>query len=190
MVILATVVLGGVTILATNLFPNQAYAVLQTVRALTRSHTVEVAENSPPLQESSSSSKSPTVLYVVLSGREKSVSKLCSRPGPKVDGGWKATEQDIATLESNLKRITLLRSAGILKGIRVAHPENCYRQYIPIIVAGRKLIYVNAFCGIKVSDSDWRTQFVTICDGGESVWGVLYDPATGEFSDLEVNGAA
>jgi hypothetical protein len=187
-VILATVVLGGVTTFATSLFPNQAHAVLQSVRAVTRSYAVEVAQNSPSLQESPSSSKSPTVLYVLLSGHEKAVSKLCSRQGPKVDGGWKATEQDIATLESNLKRIALLRSAGILKGIRIAHPENCYRQYIPIIVAGRKLIYVNAFCGIRVSD--WRTQFVTICDGGESVWGVLCDPTSGEFSDLEVNGAA
>ena len=105
-----------------------------------------------------------------------------------MDGSWKATEHDVATLESNLARISSLPSAGTLKGAAIAHPENCYRQYIPVIVAGRKWIYVNAFCGIEVSG--WRTRFVTICDGGESVWGVLYDPATGEFSDLEVNGVA
>ncbi len=80
-----------------------------------------------------------------------------------MDGSWKTTE-------------------------RIAHPENCYRQYIPVIIAKRALIYVNAFCGIEVPS--WRTHFVTICDGGESVWGVLYDPTTGEFSDLEVNGVA
>ena len=105
-----------------------------------------------------------------------------------MDGGWKTTDQVIATLESNLKRITSLRSAGIKKGIRIDHPEKCYRQYVPVVVAGRKLIYVNAFCGTKVAD--WRTQFVIICDGGASVWGALYDPTTEEFSDLEVNGVA
>jgi hypothetical protein len=102
-----------------------------------------------------------------------------------VDGRWKPTQQLVANLESNLKRISSLRSAGSLKGISVAHPEDCYRQYIPVIVTGRKLIYVNAFCGIE--DPSWRTRFVTICDGGKSVWGVLYDPTSGEFSDLEVN---
>jgi hypothetical protein len=75
-----------------------------------------------------------------------------------------------------------------MKGIRIDHPENCYRQYVPVLVAGRKLIYVNAFCGIELPY--WRTQFVAICDGGESVWGALYDPTSGEFSDLEVNGVA
>lgn len=139
-------------------------------------------------QESRNSSESPTQLYVLLSGSEKDISTLCSRRGPKVDGGWKTTEQVIATLESNLKRITSLRSAGTMKGIRIDHPENCYRQYVPVIVAGRKLIYVNAFCGIKAPE--WRTHFVTICDGGASVWGALYDPTTREFSDLEVNGVA
>ena len=48
-----------------------------------------------------------------------------------------------------------------------------------MLVAGHKLIYVNAFCGTKVSE--WRTQFVTICDDDESVWGVVYDPTTAEL---------
>jgi hypothetical protein len=127
--------------------------------------------------------------FVLLAENEKgAVLRLCSRLGPKVEGKWKPTEQDVAKLESNLTRISSLRSAGTLKGMSIAHPEDCYRQYIPVIVAGRKLIYVNAFCGIKVPG--WRTHFVTICDGGASVWGVLYDPTTGEFSDLEVNGVA
>src|SRR5262245_22369046 len=145
-----------------------------------------IVSGSPAPQETRNSSETPTQLYVLLSGSEKAISKLCSRLGPKVDGGWKTTEQVIATLESNLKRITSLRSAGAIKGKQITHPENCYRQYVPVLVAGHKLIYVNAFCGIKVSD--WRTQFVTICDGGEYVWGALYDPTTGDFSDLEVNG--
>jgi hypothetical protein len=159
-----------------------ASAVLQNVRAWTWD-----GQNPPAPQRTPNSSKSPTVRFVVLPEGEKAIA-LCSRRGPKVDGSWKTTERDIATLESNLAHISSLRSAGTLKGIRIAHPENFYRQYIPIIIAGRKLIYVNAFSAIEVPD--WRTHFVTICDGGESVWGVLYDPTTGEFSNLEVNGVA
>lgn len=186
--IFAMAVLGGATILTANLFPDQAYAVLQNVRAWAGIHATGVTQNPPAPQETPNSSKSPTVRFVVLPDSEKAVVRLCSRRGPKVDGSWKTTEQHIAPLESNLARISSLRNAGTLKGMRIAHPENCYRQYIPVVVAGRKLIYVNAFCSIEVPG--WRTHFVTICDGGESVWGVLYDPATGEFSDLEVNGVA
>ena len=180
--------LGAATVLSVNLFPDQAYAILQNVRAWTGTPATGVAQNPPAPQGPPNSSKPSTVRFVLLPQNGKSVLQLCSRRGPKVDGSWKATEQDIALLESNLAHISSLRSAGSLKGARIAHPENCYRQYIPVMVAGRKLIYVNALCDIEVPG--WRTHFVTICDGGESAWGVLYDPTTREFSDLEVNGVA
>jgi hypothetical protein len=187
--IVAIGVLGGATILAANLFPDQAYAVLQNVRAWASVPATRVGQNPPAPQGTSSPAKSQAMRFVLLpESKEGAVLRLCSRRGPKVDCTWKATEQDITTLESNLRRISSLRSTGSVKGISIAHPEDCYRQYIPVIVARRKLIYVNAFCGIEVPG--WRTDFVTICDGGESVWGVLYDPTTGEFSDLEVNGIA
>ena len=152
-------------------------------------YTVQMYTNGDCWQRVASPSNSPTARFVLLPRGEKaSVIRLCSRRGPKVDGSWKPAERDIATLESNLARISRLQSRGTLKGIRILHPENCYRQYIPVTIAGSKLIYVNAFCGIE--DPGWRKQFVDICDGGESVWGVLYNPTTGEFSDLEVNGVA
>lgn len=140
-------------------------------------------------QGHSSHATSAAQHFVLLPKSQKgAVSRLCSRRGPRLDGSWNATPQQIATLESKLKSISSLRSAGGLRGISIAHPEDCYRQYIAVVVPGRKLIYVNAFCGIEVPD--WRTHFITICDGGESVWGVLYDPVTGKFFDLEVNGVA
>ena len=148
-----------------------------------------ISQGPPAPQGRSSLAKSPASRFVLLPESEKgAVSRLCSRRGPEVDGSWKATQLQIAALESNLRRISSLRSAGSLRGMRITHPEDCYRQYIAVTVGGRKLIYVNAFCGIQVPG--WRTHFVTICDGGESVWGALYDPTTGEFSGLEVNGVA
>lgn len=166
-IVIAAAVLGGVTALAAT----------------------RVSQGPPAQHGRSSLAKSPSSRFVLLPESEKgAVSRPCSRRGPKVDGSWKATQHQIATLESNLKHISSLRSAGSLRGKSISHPEDCYRQYIAVIVGGRKLIYVNAFCGIQLPG--WRTHFVTICDGGESVWGVLYDPSTEVFSDLEVNGVA
>src|SRR5215475_9929272 len=119
--------LGSASILAANLFPDQVSSILQSVRAWIDTPAIEAARNSPRPQGASNSSKSPR--FVLLPESEKAVSRLCSRRRPKVDGSWKTSEQDIATLESNLARISLLRSAGTLKGVRIAHPENCYRQY-------------------------------------------------------------
>lgn len=189
MTVLGVGVLGGATVLAANLFPDQTYTLWQAMKGWGGNSHPSVEQVAITLQSTSSPAESPIKHFVLLPRVENgTVLRLCSRRGPKVDGGWNATQGHVANLESNLKRITSLRSAGSLKGMSIAHPENCYRQYIPIVVAGRKLIYVNAFCGIEVPE--WRTQFVTICDGGDSVWGVLYDPTTGEFSDLEVNGLA
>lgn len=187
--VIGVAVLGSAAVLAANIFPDQAYALLQDMRVWVGMTATGASQGPPAPQGTSSPVKSHTMRFVLLPESEKGpVLRLCSRRSPKVDGTWKATEQSVTALESNLRRISSLRSAGSLKGINIAHPEDCYRQYIPVIVAGRKLIYVNAFCGIEVPS--WRTDFVTICDGGQSVWGVLYDPATGEFSDLEVNGVA
>lgn len=70
----------------------------------------------PTPQEPSSHAKSVAPRFVLLAASEKrALSALCSRRGPKVDGSWKATQQQIATLESNLKCISSLRSAGSLR---------------------------------------------------------------------------
>ncbi len=84
-----------------------------------------------------------------------------------------------------MSRLSELRSTGGLRGMQILHPEKCYRQYIGVIVGNRKLIYVNAFCNIE--PYNWRERFVNICDGGWSVWGALFDPTTGEFSELATN---
>ena len=68
-----------------------------------------VAQNPAAPQRGANSSKSPMVCSYFSSRVKKS--ELCSRRGP-TEGSWKATEQDVATLESNLARISSLRSAG------------------------------------------------------------------------------
>ena len=103
-----------------------------------------------------------------------------------MNGSWEPTADDIEKLESRLSRVSKLQSQ---RGEFIADPSSYYRQYIGIIVGGRKLIYVNAF-DYGMLRSDWRKRLINICDGGTSAWGVLYDPKTSEFSELATNGRA
>jgi hypothetical protein len=111
----------------------------------------------------------------------------CSRPGPpKFEGTWLPGQPDVQGMESRLSYISRLRSRGGIEGQRIAKPEKYYRQYVGIIVKGRKLIYVNSICDENPSEF-WRDTPQDVCDGGCN-WGVLYDTVSRKFSDLAMNG--
>src|SRR5215510_893772 len=107
--------------------------------------------------------------------------QLCSRPGPpKFQGTWKPTDNDIQSMESRLSRISRLRTQSGIAGVKIQHPDRYYRQYLGIMIDGRKFVFINAFCDDKPPET-WRELLVDVCDGGCS-WGVVYDVAKGEFS--------
>jgi len=129
-------------------------------------------------------------LWVLLApSQAKAVSRLCSRgPVAKIDGGWQPTTKDIDAMEEALSKSTYLRSKLTSKPDRASDPRQYYRQYVGVIVAGRKLIYVNGMC--EKPPSYWTKTLVDVCDGGRCFWGALYDPVNGEFSQYEMNGVA
>jgi hypothetical protein len=131
----------------------------------------------------------PGSRYTVLPQLKGKHLPLCSRPGPKVEGAWDPTVQEILDLESHLPDISKLNASGAIRGAQISHPEESLRQYLGIVVNGRNLIYVNAIPK-DLPPKGWRKDFVTVCDGGAAVWGVLYNPQTQTFSDLETNGLA
>lgn len=107
----------------------------------------------------------------------------CSRNSPgrhigEVTGFWAPSRQQIDQLEAALGR---LRPT-------IAAPEKSDRQYVGIESGGRRLIYINAFRLPDHSDLDPGRTAIRVCDGGSSFWGAVYDPQTGEFSQVEVNG--
>ena len=115
------------------------------------------------------------------------VKRLCSRPGPpKFEGTWRPKDTDIQTMESRFSRISRLRTASGIIGVRIQHPERYYRQYLGIVIGKRKFIFINAICEDKPPEN-WHETVVAVCDGG-CYWGVVYDVATGKFSHLEMNG--
>lgn len=119
----------------------------------------------------------------------QSVSRLCSRePRPDVEGGWLPPESDLAALEKRFPEISKLQSRNENSGISIRTPHSYYRQYIGVMVKGKKYIYVNAICD-KKPPSGWQEKLVNVCDGGCN-WGVLYDVQTGRFSEFGMNGIA
>ena len=139
----------------------------------------------------------PTRFVLFDSSLVEEALNQCSRGTPAIEGKWNPTQTDIASLEGNLGKISSLSSGGCcLSGIRIHSPASYYRQYVGIIVNGRKMIYVNAFSPDTMNrrkGSDvgyWRKQIVIICDGGESAWGCIYDVQKNEFSSLAVNGVS
>lgn len=92
------------------------------------------------------------------------------------------------TLEARLGDISKLQSGGAVR-TAISAPFRSYRQYVGIVLSGKRLIYVNAFAP-ELNPKDWQTRLVNFCDGGSALWGVLFDPAAGKFSDLRTNGVA
>ena|SRR5260221_7067824 len=125
---------------------------------------------------------------VILDERHAAaVSLQCSRLGPpKFEGTWKPTQIDIRALEDNWPRLRQIKSGGG----RVGEMHNYYRQYAGIVVAKRKLIYINAFKTGILSSDRWRREPLLACDGGDAFSGVIFDSETKDFSQLEFNGVA
>ena len=110
----------------------------------------------------------------------------CSRGAPKVEGGWLPAAADVAALEQHLPQIAALEGGIEGVSLHIAYPENFYRQYVGIVVGGRRLIYVNA--GPYLLTGPNREHVAVACDGGSRFWGALYDPRAGRFFNLQING--
>jgi hypothetical protein len=127
--------------------------------------------------------------FVLLPASEaKTVADFYPKKGPeKIDGAWEATKSDLDGLEANLSHISELRGRGRTTGGYIKDPGKYFRQYTAVLQAGQKRIFINAFCESKPAPV-WHDRIYIIMDGGSCVWHALYDPATGKFSGLEMNG--
>jgi len=110
--------------------------------------------------------------------------KPCSRRGPgDVQGFWVPTDAQLNALEPKL--IAFLTS---LESDEALPPSTTYhRQYLGFVKHGRRYIYGSFYPGQGKMATRERDNPVRVCDGGSAYWGVVYDPETGEFSDLVVN---
>ena len=121
----------------------------------------------------------------------------CSRYAPIIEGSWNPSPPQIQDLENKLYKISELTSEKCcLGGEKVDDINKFYRQYVGVIINGKKLIYINAFSkedfefGKSKTEIDWRKESYIICDGGYYYWGAIYNPENKEFTDLAFNGVA
>jgi hypothetical protein len=106
---------------------------------------------------------------------------------PPGQGSWEPTKSDIESLETNLPQVPALDVKGWSPRIKIDHPEKYFRQYVPVIYGGKKLIYINAFCEDELSPFDWHTHLYVVTDGATCYWQALYDPVTKKISSLTIN---
>jgi hypothetical protein len=111
------------------------------------------------------------------------------RPKPAADS-WEPTLGDIEDVEANLPQISTLTKLDPNPGTRIDDPRQYFRQYLAVVVKGKKMILLNAFCSNQERKNDWRKHLVFVLDGGKCFWHATYDPAAARFSDLKVNGVA
>jgi hypothetical protein len=126
----------------------------------------------------------------------------CSRIAPQdISGTWSPSPRQIRDLEVRLPQALsgeAAKRSNTYIGKFIGHYVGFNRQYAGILIAGRKVVYVNAFPQAMVhSDKsdfveapDWRSSPVTVCDGGPEFFGVEFDPETEKFEDFSFNGIA
>jgi hypothetical protein len=111
-------------------------------------------------------------------------------PGPQPHlESWEPTVGDIDDLNSNLSQIATLSDKDPDASRHIDAPYQYYRQYLAVVVNGKKTIFVNAMCRVEPG-KDWRKHLAIANDGGKCYWHAIYDPETQMFSNLMVNGVA
>lgn len=104
---------------------------------------------------------------------------------------WTPTKEQVMGLEAGLLPYLqeIINPEHYAFGILDNLP-NIRRQYFGIgFDEGQRLIYAKYFCPSDSFDY-WLTGNVAVMDGGECFFQFFYDPETGTFSDLRINGMA
>ena len=121
--------------------------------------------------------------------------RLCNRPAPgAADGTWRPDAATIQRLESVLAvelQAALDLSPERDRGGRPRGASDYYRQYAPLMINGKRIIYVNGLHSGTVARNEkvpWQTTASHACDGGQLFFGTEYDTATGRVSKIIFNG--
>ena len=96
----------------------------------------------------------------------------CSRQAPLgISGTWVPTTNDVVEAESLLKTYVATHLNRPL--------TKYYRQYIGLLINDKKVLYINGFerpdsRPIEESLAEWKSRYISICDGGDAAWGVEF----------------
>ncbi len=103
----------------------------------------------------------------------------CSRHAPQSDRFWEPSEAEIDALEKEL--VTFMRKREQIQST-IPPPGRYGRQYIGFFSAGKPYIYGNYY----LDDADKYHEIgpIDLCDGGPTLWGLVFDANTKAFSQL------
>ena len=146
------------------------------------------------LAPTSSTATTPAVVLpanAVLLGEPTAsgLTRQCSRSTPDFEATWTPSVAEILQLESDLGLLDAspqwpkrLKPSELLVRSR--------RQYVGLVNRGRRYIYLNAFPSSQGDKAEWHwlSRPYVMCDGGSAYWGLLYEPAKREFTDVSFNG--
>ena len=127
----------------------------------------------------------------------RNVLDQCSRTSPtKVENFFTPTSNEVSVLENNFRKLLKTKSIDCCNpAVQIKKLKRTVFQYTGLIIDHKKYIYINAFQIDSPEDlhnyyPDWQFKPVIICDGGESVWGVLFNLDEKKFLQLTFNGVA
>ncbi len=111
--------------------------------------------------------------------------KPCWGGGPIPEGElWLPTAVEVAALETRLEKHMATIKLGN-RGTPAAGVQS-RGQYVGFMRGEVKHIYASY---VPARDFSWANgNAIIVCDGGPSFWGIVYNTATGQFSDLKVGG--
>jgi hypothetical protein len=121
-------------------------------------------------------------------GQSAHLFNQCSRPAPAPEGLiWQPSAKEIAQLEGDLPGYL---SALQEKGKSVPGRPPSYRgQYVYYTDHGQPRVYAAFVPEEEVRDDRVAPgNAYVVCGGGPMFWGVIYNPATRSFNDLQFNG--
>ncbi len=104
------------------------------------------------------------------------------------DQGGTPTVDDVLAAEAAVAAALPTSDDERAPQVAERYPDDYARQYAGVVVDGRELLAINAFC--YVSDASWLTSFQAFMDGGDCFWQAEVDVATGEVVTFSVNGEA
>lgn len=133
------------------------------------------------------------VVLPEVAGKPLHRERLCNRPMPwPIEATWVPKESTIKRVESALGP-ALQSALEQAPGGRYPKPvaSAFYRQYLGLVVAGRRIVYINGLHEQLVANgrpAEWRTTVWNGCDGGLFAFGADFDPESGQIQNLIFNG--
>jgi hypothetical protein len=118
--------------------------------------------------------------------------------GLPAQGFWKPSRSELKEVERALPTFLRMqtRNRPTIKELveLTALAPKSRRQYVGMILDGRKVVWVNAIPQKPRKEVDpfanWKREIIDVSDGGPKFWGVVYDVGKHSFEKLILNGSA